>query len=59
MISFQSILIAMIFCAFIDVIFDSLLIKYECKKIKYDCNKCRNIKCYYHYCNKKRNELNK
>lgn len=30
----------------------------EAKKAKYNCNNCKNWKCYYFYCKKKREELN-
>lgn len=55
--TFQSVLYGMLCCAVIDIIFDLIVIKCECKKIKYDCDKCSNFKCYFHYCNKKRNEI--
>lgn len=54
---FQMFLIAMLCCGLIDILFELLVIKNECKKVNYNCDECRNIKCYYHYCNKKRNEL--
>lgn len=57
MIEFKHMLITIIVYGLIDILGDLLIVRKECKKIKYNCNECRNFKCYYHYCNKKRNEL--
>lgn len=44
---------ALIQCMY-DIFITDRLSKAEAKKAKYNCDNCRNYKCYYHYCKKKR-----
>lgn len=52
-------LISMFIIMIIDIVFGAILEKhYLSKKCKYNCDKCKNWKCYKHYCDRKRKELN-
>lgn len=42
-----------------DIFITDRLSKVEAKKAKYNCDNCRNFECYYHYCKKKRSEIEK
>lgn len=47
-------------CMLIEVIFNIIFEKYYLpRKCKYNCDKCKNWKCYKSYCDRKRKELNK
>ena len=51
-------LICMFILMITDIVFGAILEKYYlAKKCEYDCYKCKNWKCYKHYCDKKREEL--
>lgn len=40
-----------------DIFFTNRISEQCAKKCNYNCDKCENWKCYYHYCKKKREEL--
>lgn len=42
----------------IDIVTDFICQWYCANKCKYDCSKCRNWRCYKHYCDKKRSDDN-
>lgn len=42
-----------------DIFITQRLSEAEARKAKYNCENCKNWKCYYYYCKKKRSELEK
>lgn len=40
-----------------DIFITNRISESESKKAKYNCDNCKNWKCYYHYCKKKRSEI--
>lgn len=55
------ILIILIVGSFLQFLYDIFITnrisEREAKKAKYNCEKCKNWKCYYFYCKKKRESL--
>ena len=43
-------------CLF-DIFYINRISKREAKKACYNCDKCKNWKCFYFYCKEKRNEI--
>lgn len=40
-----------------DIFITNRISESEAKKAKYNCDNCKNWKCYYYYCKKKRSEI--
>lgn len=55
------ILITLIIGSFLQCLYDIFIVnrisKSEAKKAKYHCEKCKNWRCYYFYCKKKKESL--
>lgn len=44
------------FMSFFDMLVDNFCQNREAKKCNYDCDKCKNWRCYSNYCKRKRGE---
>ncbi len=51
----------LIFGSILQCIYDIFIInrlsEKEAKKANYDCSKCKNFRCFYHYCSQKRRKF--
>lgn len=54
---FLILIIGSIFQCFYDIFITNRISKKEAKKCGYDCEKCGNWKCFYHYCKKQKEGL--
>lgn len=50
-------IIAILIFGTVDICIDFLMQRYCIKKCNFDCSKCRNWRCYKHWCDKKRSEM--
>ena len=57
----KELLIIMVIGSFLAMLYEIFvthrLSESDAKKANYDCTKCKNWKCYYYYCKRKREEL--